>query len=682
MKRKGWSLLACLVFCLLLGGCKEEAAAPVVALQEIWTEHKTEDYVYAYTLDEDGSLYTLENDMDAPETPDPMLALLSKLTLEEIKQLTPEELEQYMPEKAERFFLRKYSPKGELEYSKALDEMLSSYVKAMAVKDGKVYFMPYTHIEGELCAMLCSYCPETEELVMMKELPYFKSVSRIIPMDDCIYLLGTNVEGYDGQADSRKYVYGGEKILCYSVSEDKVVELGIEEPMDMCPAEDGKLFIYAHMGEEFCLLLYDTERDSMKAVSKTNEYKLDYVAFCSERNAIIYVSLGRGLVLSSLTNLEVESELHPEIIFSDSNLCYVNGNVASRTSNGESILQFPLDEVACENKTLRYITAEMAGENPFGCGYEMQRTELAPDKFALKVMALDKDFDVCCVNSSGSFSYNMKKNGVFYPLNDVPGVKEYLDACFPYGREAATDRDGNIWMFPISVDIKGMLAHRDAAEYVLLKENMTYAEYCAAYEALSEEQKTWVEPPITFINEFIVRYILDRGTIDTEEFRAVLKVMAESNSVPRADSIEASMERYTDIFFESDYRSYSSMQNYGTDALVCAYPKLKATDKNMGYCQFLAVNPYSDNLEETLQYIATLVAYMMEKEEVPLFFEDRDVEDNEKDRALYELYRNGEIIFSVDGDVYGAYSNVLNGTLDLEEYVAESETKVKIFLNE
>jgi len=58
------------------------------------------------------------------------------------------------------------------------------------------------------------------------------------------------------------------------------------------------------------------------------------------------------------------------------------------------------------------------------------------------------------------------------------------------------------------------------------------------------------------------------------------------------------------------------------------------------------------------------------------------VEDNEKDRALYELYKNGEIIFSVDWDVYGAYDDVLDGTMDLEEYVAESEMKVKIFLNE
>ena len=265
-------------------------------------------------------------------------------------------------------------------------------------------------------------------------------------------------------------------------------------------------------------------------MSRTKEYKMANVAFYNERQEVIYQTVDRGLVLSSLSDLEVESELYPNGFFWDNNLCYVNGIVACGTMDGR-ILQFPLENVKHENKTLRYITAKTEFSEPFGCGYEMKRSVLDTDKFALKVMALDKDFDVCFVDSGDSFRDNVRENGVFYQLNEIEGIQEYLDACFPYVREAATDSDGNIWMLPVAVDIRGLLVSREATEEVLIEHNMTYGEYCTAYEALSENEKKVVEQPASFAEKFIVQYILERGTIDTQEFRNVLQGMAKSNSV-------------------------------------------------------------------------------------------------------------------------------------------------------
>lgn len=674
--KKWWSLLTVVLFCALLGGCKNVEVAPVVALQDVWTEHKMTEYINAYTLDEEGNLYTLEWDMTANEgQSDRMQEALAGLTAEEIAQMTPEELEALMPEEEDAHFLRKYNAQGERIFSKALDSSATSYVITMAVQDGTVYFVSY--ITGREKATLHSYCLETEELTVVKELPYLKSVLRIIPMGDCLYLLGTNVEGYFGLTDSRKYMHSGQKIFCYTVSEDKLEELGIEEPMDICAAEEGKLCIYAHMGEEFGLLLYDTERDAMTVLAKTEEYKMQYVAYCSEQQAVMYMSLGRGLVLSYFTDLDVECELYPDFGFQDNNICCVNGNVAVKTSAGNTIIQFPVAQVKCENKSLRYIRPEIWGLDPFGCGYEIQCTELTQDKFALKVMALDKDFDLCYVNSYGSFGYSMKEYGVFYPLNNIPRIQEYLDACFPYVKEAATDIDGNIWMIPIAVDIPGIVVKKDATEDVLFKENMTYEKYCREYEALSPEEKKWAIAPDYYAVKFINQYILDRGTIDTEEFRNILQSMAKSSGAEQ-ENTEA---MYCRVWEERDYRAYGTLE-YGEDATVFAEPKLKADNKNVGTCQFLAVNPYSDNLEETLQYITTLVAYMLEKEDAPLFFANREVADTNYERTLYELYENGAIAFSVDEDVYEGYEDVLDGSLTVEDFVKEAESGVKIYLNE
>lgn len=668
-KKVRWSLLAGLLLSFLFSSCKSKETVPVVPLQEMWTKYVTENTVFAYTLEEDGSLYTLEYNL-AVQKEEP-----EWLTSETPVQITEEMLAQLNQKKEDIFFLRKYNVKGEREYSKVLEESLASCVDTMAIKDGIVYFAPHTVSNGEKCTVLYSYCPETEKLTVVKELPYFKTVHRIIPMGDCFYLLGTNVEGVQ-ERNSNKYVHTGEKLFRYTVSGDKFEELGIAEPMDVCTAEDGKLCVYAHMGEEFCLLLYDTSRDAMQVLAKTNEYKMANVAFCSAQQDVIYQTVQRGLVLSSLSDLEVECELYPEGFFWDNNLCYVNGNIACETLGGD-ILRFALEDIKCENKGLRYITAINDFSEPFGCGYEMQRTLLGEDKFALKVMALDKDFDVCFVDSNESFCHNLKENGAFYPLNEVEGIQEYLDACFPYVKEAATDKDGNIWMLPVAVNIRGLLVGQEARDEILIKKNMTYEEYCSAYEKLSQEEKAVTEPPVSFVNKFVEQYIFNKGTVDTADFRDVLQVMARSNSV----SMENTAGKYCRTLFESDYRAYFALQ-YGPDATVYAEPKLNASDKNAGSCMFLAVNPYSDNLDTTLQYISSLISYTMAKEEAPLFFANREVDGSSYDRSLYELYRDGTITFSIDGDVYAGYSDVLDGTASIETYIMETEAKVKIFFNE
>lgn len=675
-KKVKWSLPAALLLLIsLLAGCKAAEVPQIVPLQEVWTVYQTEDEVSAYTLDEAGNLYTLEYKQDIPDSPS--FQLPEGFKTEDLAKLTPEELAALLEQKEEdRFFLRKYTADGALEYSRTLKSELCSYVTAMAVKDGTVYFVPYLSEGEEAYATLYAYRPDTEELMMLKQLPYLASVQRIVPMEDCIYLLGTNQTGHTA-TDSRKYEYTGEKLFCYTVSEDRLEELGLEEPMDICAAGEQTLCIYAHMEGAFCFLSYDTECDAMKVMAKTEEYKLGAMAFCAEEQAVIYCTgAGRGLVLSTFPELAVETELYPEGYFGDKNLCYADGTVACRISS-ETLLTFPLAKVNCENKVLRYITTETDVMAPFGCGYEMQRNTLTRDKFALKVMALDRDFDVCFVNSGEPFAYNLKEYGVFYPLNDLQGIQEYLDSCFPYVREAATDKDGNIWMLPVTVDITGILVKGEAVDDVLFQKNMTYVEYCQAYAALPEAEKKKTESPASFANPFIGQYILDRRTIDTEEFRNVLQEMAKSTTA----QTEAAEQQYRRIYYENDYRALFA-QKYGEDAVIYAEPKLAAEDKNAGSCLFLAVNPYSDNLEAALSYLSSLIAYLQNKEDAPLFFENRVVEDTPYERSLYELYQNGTILFSIDTDVYDGYQEVLEGTVDIEEYVSETETKVNIFLYE
>ena len=116
--------------------------------------------------------------------------------------------------------------------------------------------------------------------------------------------------------------------------------------------------------------------------------------------------------------------------------------------------------------------------------------------------------------------------------------------------------------------------------------------------------------------------------------------------------------------------------------IVYSVPKLNAEDKNYGTCLFLAVNPESDRLEATLQYLADWIAYTMKQPEKPLFFANREVGEDAYEASLYELYQNGEIVFSIDTEIYEGYDEVLSDVSKLEEYIAETERKLRIYMGE
>ena len=116
---------------------------------------------------------------------------------------------------------------------------------------------------------------------------------------------------------------------------------------------------------------------------------------------------------------------------------------------------------------------------------------------------------------------------------------------------------------------------------------------------------------------------------------------------------------------------------------VYSVPKISATDKNTGTCEFLAVNPKSSNLKQTLHYIQDYIAYCMAEKELPLFFTDTEVYRDSFVTSLYDLYQNGEITFAIDSDVYGyGFSNVISGDVSLEDYLSEAERRINTYFNE
>ena len=657
-KRAVWVILFfTMTLAVSAAGCKKKEKTAERPIQEAWTVYHPEN-VQAYTLDEEGNLYTLElpvfwDDVDEYGTP------------------------------RMEFYLNRYDKEGNQVFSRRLKDELRSSAVAMTVKDGILYFAPAMYEENKICAVLHSYNIETEELTKVKAFPYYERVNRILVGEDRIYLIGAKTGIVSRRSDS--YSYAGEKIMYYMPSTGEVFELGIPEPIDIAFDGEGNLVVYAHTEDGFCFFSYDAGRDAIKTIAKTDIYKMYSIALGSQGGEVLYQTL-RGLVLSAFSELEAESELYPDGFFWDNSLCCVNGRVACMTNQRE-IVQFSLADVKRENKVIRYIAYGAEPVEPYGCGYKMQRTKMDErdaDKFALKIMALDKDFDLCLVNTRDSFSYNLKQNGVFYPLNDVPGVREYLDECFPYVREAATDKDGNIWMLPIEVEIPGLAGDEKRLSQTAFKRNMTWQEYFAAQTTLSKEEQSLTRTPyIALLRQFLQQYFYEYNSVDTKQFREILSLFSihlDCLTGERSSDSAAYLYEYISRG-DRDYHAYY-LTLLSDNLLLYEMPKLSADGKDIGACLFLAVNPHSDNLEATLDYISSWISYIRNQEKKPLFFANREVGENEYEVSLYELYQNGEIAFMLDSDIWTGYADVLEDITKLEDYITETERKLKIYLNE
>lgn len=585
--------------------------------------------------------------------------------------------------------LHRFNAQGEEEEYVSLKNYFMVNTLALSEDEKTLYFTAENDTYG-FGRYLFAYSLPDGSVTMLCEFPYFTSIKQITVVENTIYLLGRSPNWQEKEPPTSGYPFAGERLVSYAVDTKEQRQLGFDFPINMAASGTGTLIVSGYLnGTGYCLMEYDPTKDSMQVVGSMDEYKFDRFAVCNDGRDVIYdyEDNQRGLVLSEIKNLSVETELFPAGSALWAPVLYVGGKVYCKDLYTATLHSFPLDAVQRENKTLSFITREHRWqETPYGCGYRMERVELPDDKFTLKVLARDKDYDLCLGDSLAGDGRNLRENGVFYPLNDVPGIDEYLARCFPYVREAATKEDGTVWMLPVSVEVFCLFAERAALEEsgLALKENMTWEEYRQLLRLATEEQREQI-----FFSDNVARiyfceqYFSHYRTLENDLFAESIDALSEICKF--GCGAKATLGN---ILWQSLEQVYWMRPNgkevpigFGEDAVLVSLPKLAATDKNIASCTYLAVNPDSAKLDEVLAYLTDLIAYLMDGGGMP-YFTDWERE-NALDEALYRVYENGEIAFAVDPDVYGeGLEEMLSGTLPLEEYRKDTERKLKIYFGE
>lgn len=380
------------------------------------------------------------------------------------------------------------------------------------------------------------------------------------------------------------------------------------------------------------------------------------------------------------------------------------GYVWLRTADSVSsferrIKRYDLRDTVIKGDPIRVISSQYFTEQPFAAGSEIQMNQLSGEGFALTVLSLDKSYDAAMISSDQSIAHDIKEKGSFYPLNDVPGVSEYLDRCFPYIKEAVTDPEGNICMLPIAVEIP-LIAYNEkncSENGIVLSQELE--PFIRAVERASTVSEYYDCTRYRLVQTQLIGYLSENQLFDTEEFRQLAILLKE---------------QCTDNIFKGNYELYSAlmaMQN-GMDELYykSIYEKtlftqllyriqqivlindenlravplpLSGNGKSVAICTFLCVNPYSDRLSETLGYIENTVTAMSSERNSCMLSDQSTYENTAYAQDIYSIYQNGEIGFQIPPEIYAEdFERYRVGEITLDEFISEADRKLSAYLNE
>ena len=521
-------------------------------------------------------------------------------------------------------------------------------------------------------------------------------VNNLVRIGDYVYIMGrlSNPEPkeYEQYGDTF-YVYNGEIISKLSVTTEtpKPEVLPIDFPVDIFSTANNTLGVYGYTENSgFVIMEYVPETGELKEIIQKNGAVYGDFEQCEEgylfiKNARMHYGTMDG----------IEAEVVDEGLRS-SNIIY-NGGFMFLKNYEQEVERIYVNGILKANKTIRFLSSSLIAETdtPYGCGYQMEKSVLDAEPFALKVLAQDRDFDVYLLSSREKTSYNLKKNGAFYPLNEVEGVQEYLDACFPYVKEAATNEDGDIWMVPVILAMPGLVYNKEyCAKQGVDFTQMDLAAFIDFTEQVKANYKNQTSISYLVLREQIFGQYMQRyDSFDTKLLRDYAEQFKKGKSwVFDTFSREVinNLQNKVVLDFYYDYIMYQlNLHEYKEvlgdwDALgVAGVPKMEEGIPNVGILTFLMVNPQSENLDEALQYISDFSKYMLKQKDSFLLADETTYTDTPFTKECYEVYANGAIQFEMDFSIYVdqlyAYAD---GEMTLEEMVAEMERRRKVYVGE
>lgn len=371
----------------------------------------------------------------------------------------------------------------------------------------------------------------------------------------------------------------------------------------------------------------------------------------------------------------------------------------SAISAEKRIKRYDMSSVTVSGNPIRLISSQYYAEQPFAAESEIQMNQLSGEGFALTVLSLDKSYDAAMISSNQGVANDVKEKGCFYPLNDVPGVSEYLDKCFPYIKDAVTDSEGDIRLLPVAVEIPLIAYNESNCSENGIALSPELEPFIQSVKQAADVSEYYDCPRYWMMQTQLNGYLSGNRSFDTEEFRRIAVLLKEQcdENIFKGNfelysalmTVQTGMEDpyYTQIYDETLFTQLPSRFQQTTllnDKNLRAAPlPLSGNGKSVAVCTFLCVNPYSDRLSETLGYIENIVNTMFSERNSCMLADQSTYDSTAFARDMYSIYQNGEICFQIPREIYsGDFDRYCADEITLDQFIAEADRKLSAYLNE
>ena len=573
---------------------------------------------------------------------------------------------------------------------------------AFDCRDGIIYGAYTQSAAGHSLYSFDTKTGSTEEICT---LACFCQVNSVEICGDYAYVLGISTDrmGIEGEyiSDFGAYSYNGEKLIKVSLATGEITESVVPYPIAVS-AFGSDCTVYAADKEGYYFTDFDNNeksRHNIEQLQGFGMYEPDRFVFTSCSGINI------GVLCAGAINPDEGVSQLDNSYFPTGELYTVGGYTFFKTAATDTekakICRIKNSKYIKKNNKIRLISCENSFDAPFGCGYTIDYENLSADSFSLAVLSNDKSHDMCIVNSYDGYSSNIRDKGSFYPLNDVPAVKEYLEGCFPYIKAAATDKNGDIWMLPLSVNMPVIVYNEKAcmAAGIDFNEEMTVDDFVAVCEKayVSDYKKGFDVHPYVFTKNLLIGYMANHQSFDTQQFREFAALaknkinISDTSAYPPYFPLSNPAQNR---LFEQDGKKQFLFSYYRDSAgavwmsglegfRFAAVPDIDPKEKTTATCAFITVNPYSYNLEATLDYISALAQYLRGRRNSFMLSDKDSYTMNEGVESFYKLYENAEIGFNVSKEIcFEPYVMYQSGEITLDEMITEADRKLSAYLNE
>lgn len=630
---------------------EEKFLSAISGFPDSFTYDKIE-YIGDYDIGDDGTVYAIQN-------------------FPELDGSVRCELHCFSPDGAETADL------GQIPASTILWDNGKLYLTIM--EQGMYYLSAYDFESGEITRLADAKLQPENTVIIGNTIYYTGTTEDRRNMNELIK--GTDFE------------YDGTLIYKYKLGDTEAEPIDIEYPVSISETVTGELCIYAvdENGPYFKTGI--NGRKNYNDLGKIGSFGFlneNNFAFCSD---IKSVSLNMGrLDSNSIYSELVENAGAYRIKARSDYVFYINGF----TGNLERINCLAFDK---QNEIIRFLSPEYTFNKPFGIGYMTDYKELDNESFALSVLSQDSGFDIFMMNSHDGYAANIRDKCSFYPLSDIPNVREYLDKCFPYLKKAATDEEGNVWMLPIGINLPMIVYNKDSCATAGIDFGSKFTiegliDICEnAYN--SEYKNGYDVQPYQLTQNLLMQYMAFNNSFDMPEFRKFAEFAKEKINLSQLSSCLTTVnEAMNNLYMPESEKAFLFSYLSDIDSVewlsdfesfdFCAVPGISENFSPIATCTFITVNPSSSNLKEALNYVSDLAEYLSDQNNsFMLLSEKATYTEKPGIKSVYDIVSSAEIGFYVSEEIYlDTYIKYLEDEISLESFIAETDRKLSAYLNE